>query len=196
MNIVFCTQCSEGAKEGSDCTMLKVCFCPQHSLKFGSKTSPQWNAVLRAGKCETLKVGSSCLNKIEFFSTQRKNLLLCLENPQFLVCGQVWKELYTSHCVTSMSLFGAGLWLLAQAGPLGSISQRVGQWRSSFGSGSICGALVPPGPASLPGSLKALQQHKVWTPRSSGGADSGALFGLYFWCHSIFSFVLFLIWFL
>lgn len=84
MNIVFCAQCSEGAKEGSDGTVLKTCFCPQHSLKFGSKTSPQLNAVLRAGEGETLKVGSSCLNKTEFFSTQHKRLLLCLANPQFL----------------------------------------------------------------------------------------------------------------
>lgn len=43
MNIMFCAQCSEEAKEESDYT-LKVCFCPQHSLKFGSKTSPKLNA--------------------------------------------------------------------------------------------------------------------------------------------------------
>lgn len=174
MNIVFCAQCSEGAEERSDCTMLKIGFCPQHSLKFGSKTSPQLNAVLRAGKCETLKVGSSCLNKIEFFSTQHKNLLLCLENPQFLrlwlgVGGAVHFPLH------NLPIF---IWSWAVASgpgwaPWAPSHRGGGQWRRSFGSGSICGALVPSGPTALSGPLKALKQHKVWTPRSRGGAESG-----------------------
>lgn len=40
----------EGAKEGSHCNMLKICFCTQHSFKFGSSKSPYLNGVLCMGE--------------------------------------------------------------------------------------------------------------------------------------------------